>query len=87
MNYEKRFNAIVEKIGDREKVEGIDRVYKGYNEYFAIKVKGLEIIRGGSGELSGIEFYGESYWFKINYLSQVIGDWFDYVEEKIDKSK
>lgn len=87
MNYQERFNKIVEKIGDREKIDGITSIYRGTSGYFSIKTKKIEITRGCGNDLHKIEFpESENDWEAINELSKRIKDWFDYVEEKVDKA-
>lgn len=84
MNYQERFNKIVEKIGDREKIEGIDKIYQGTSDYFAITAQGIEITRDCAFGLHNIEFKRQYDWDIIDTLSVKIRDWFDYVEKQVD---
>jgi len=86
MNYKKRFNTIVEKIGDRQSIEGISRIYHGTSGYLSISAKGLEITRGCGDEIYKIEFRPECRWENAEDLLERIKEWFDYVEEKVDIS-
>lgn len=86
MNYKERFNKIVKKIGDREKIDGIDGIFRGTSGYFTIKAKEMEIARGCEDDLYKIEFLKCSEdWDFIDELPEKIRDWFDYVEEKVEK--
>ena len=82
MNYKQRFNKIIEQIGDKQSIEGIQGIYCGVSGYFSINAKGLEITRGCGGELYEIRFIDDSNW-EIDNLSERFKEWFDYVEEKV----
>ena len=82
MNYKQRFNRIIEQIGDKQNIEGIQGIYCEASGYFSIEAKGLEIIRGCGGELYQIHFIDNPNW-EIDNLPEIIKEWFDYVEEKV----
>ena len=88
MNYKKRFNKIVEQIGDHEKIKGIDRIYDGGNGYLSITVKGIDITRGCGGGLYKIEFSSSADmgWESCENINEKLEEWFSYVESKVRES-
>ena len=84
MNYKRKFSEIVEKIGEKNEIKGIDRIFKGGDGYFSITAQGLEITRGcNENNLHKVEFWGEG-WDRLDNFSEKIKEWFSYVESMVD---
>ena len=89
MNYEKRFNKIVEQIGDRDEIDGINSIYRTNSKFISIKAEGIDIARSCDGKsLYSIDIkihniYDSSDWSFITNLSKKVEEWFDYVENKV----
>ena len=86
-NYEARFNKIVKRIGDKERIEGIGEIFRGAGNYFMIRASGIEITRGSGYGLREIRFTDESSWEVVNNFSDVIEAWFRCVEDAIAEAE
>ena len=90
MNYKQRFSKIAEKLGEhkdgnREAIEGIDRVFYGSGGFLSIRANKIDIVRGCyDNSLFSMQFEGDIGWDVIENIPRKLEEWFSYVESKVD---
>ena len=84
----KEIKEIVEKIGDKQKIDGIEEVFGDCDDSFGITANNMEVARDCYGDLKQVhcaDMEADS-WTLLEDPTRVIEEWFSYVEEKVDQA-